>query len=425
MRNSLVVLRREYLQRVRSKAFLISTVATPLILLVIFVVPLLVESRTAQGGSASTLLLVDRTGVLAEGIQSRLTSTAIPGSPPLRIEILEPGGATEDRARIRVAEGEVLALLELDEESLARGRARWIGTDPPSLLRGANLRQALVQSALELRLTNSGVSEGVEELLRGGKFGLSLLGVGVGGRDREAGVAAGVVGAFLLYFVLLVYGSMVLRSVLEEKTTRIVEIILSSMEPWELMLGKILGVGSVGLTQLSVWALSAAAIGGVGLPSMVTRLPAEVGLPEIRTLLPEPWIFVYFGACFLLGFFLYASLFAAVGAMCTTEEEAQQLQFPVVMLVVIPVLLLMPMIQNPESAFAVGISLVPFFSPILMFARAAAGAAAPWEVLLSILLMSLTVLLVARLAGRVYEVGILMQGKRPTLPEILRWVRAG
>ena len=134
-------------------------------------------------------------------------------------------------------------------------------------------------------------------------------------------------------------------------------------------------------------------------------------------------LLVTFAALFLFGYFLYAGLFAAVGAMCSTEEEAQQAQFPVIMLLVIPFVMVTAAVQSPGAPLWVGLSLVPFFSPILMFARAAAGGAALWEIILSLVLMGATILGVAWVAGRIYKVGILMQGKRPTLPELLRWVR--
>ena len=130
-----------------------------------------------------------------------------------------------------------------------------------------------------------------------------------------------------------------------------------------------------------------------------------------------------FVALFLGGYFLYAALYAAVGAMCSSEEEAQQAQFPVVMLLVAPIMFIMPVIENPTSPLAVTASQVPFFSPVLMYARAATGAVPLWEILSALALLVLGVLVMAWVAGRVYRVGILMQGKRPTLPELWRWVR--
>jgi ABC-2 type transport system permease protein len=243
---------------------------------------------------------------------------------------------------------------------------------------------------------------------------------------RMTGMGAGFVGAFLLYMVLIIYGSMVLRAVLEEKTGRIVEIIISSVRPWELMLGKVLGVGAVGLFQLVIWAAAGSLILTMGVPYLLAFLPIEAELlAQVRDVLPGVGVVAFFVVCFLLGYFLYASLFAAVGAMCSTEEEAQQLQFPVVMLVVFPIVLLMPTLENPDASWAQAASLFPFFAPILMFARVAASAAAMWEVGLSVVLMVGALWVTAWVAGRIYRVGILMQGKRPTVPELWRWIRQG
>jgi ABC-2 type transport system permease protein len=223
--------------------------------------------------------------------------------------------------------------------------------------------------------------------------------------------------------VILLYSVAVMRATLEEKTSRVVEVVISSMKPWHLMLGKILGVGSVGLTQMAVWALSAGLIFSMGLPAMISARPELAQLADLKTLAPGAGLLVLFVAFFLFGFFLFSSMYAAVGAMCSTDEEAQQAQFPVTLLIIVPIMFMTPVMNDPTSAMAVGMSLFPFFSPILMFARAAGGAAPAWQVGLSFVLMAVTIVAVAWVAGRIYKVGILMAGKRPTLPELVRWVR--
>jgi ABC-2 type transport system permease protein len=235
--------------------------------------------------------------------------------------------------------------------------------------------------------------------------------------------AAAYIGSFVLYMVILLYAVAVMRSVLEEKTSRIVEVIVSSLDPWQLMLGKILGVGAVGLTQLGAWAIGGAALAVVGLPALLTARPELGQLATLTSQLPGPRFFGYFMIFFLSGYFIYSALYAAVGAMCNTDEEAQQAQFPVMILIIIPVIALVGVIENPNSTLSVTLSLIPFFSPFLMFARAAGGAAPAWQVALSIVLMWLTVLAVAWMAGRIYRVGILMTGKRPGIGELLRWLR--
>jgi ABC-2 type transport system permease protein len=282
----------------------------------------------------------------------------------------------------------------------------------------------VVQSALEARLGAEGYDEDLAALLAGGELEVLELNAETNGAsesDPEFGVA--FIGAMLLYMVIVLYAVAVMRATLEEKTGRIVEILISSIKPWELMLGKILGVGSVGLTQLAVWFGLGVMAFTMGIQALVAARPDLADLGEISQYLPGLGVLALFLALFLGGYFLYSALYAAVGAMCNTEEEAQQAQFPVIMLLILPIMFLMPVIENPNSTTAVTASLVPFFAPVLMFARAATGAVPLWQIALSLALLVVSTLIVAWIAGRIYRVGILMQGKRPTLPELWRWVR--
>jgi ABC-2 type transport system permease protein len=414
MRTTLIVVAREYLQRVRTKGFVIGTVAGPILLLAIVVIPGVLGARGAL--AERHIGLIDRTGVLAETLVPRLEAAG------WRVEPASPGGEVALRARAEA--GDLHGVLEVGEETLRTGRAIWWGKEAPSTLRRTLLEQALGRSALERRLGDRDDPE-VAALLDGG--GLEIRTVGDDPRDaldRAAGVAAGFVGAFFLYVVLVLYGSMVLRSVLEEKTGRIVEVVLSSLQPWQLMLGKVLGVGAVGLTQLLAWVLAGLMIVGLGVPALIPFMADVDVLERVPELVPDVGVVVFFLVSFLLGYFIYASLFAAVGAMCSSEQEAQQLQLPVVMLILVPIVLLMPVLEFPDATWARWASLFPFFAPILMFGRVAVGAAPLWEVLLSVVGMVLALLAVAWIAGRIYRAGILMQGKRPTVPELWRWVRA-
>jgi ABC-2 type transport system permease protein len=415
------VVAREYLTRVRSRTFLIGTLAAPL--LFVGVVALSAWLGTLGADDEFRVGLVDRTGALERGLVPRLEELG------LQVESLvgeEPEGSLREGVPPldRVERGELRGILEVDEETSRSGRAIWWGTEAPSVLRRVTIQQAVGQTVLEERFQGE-ADAGMMALLGGGSLETVLLGEDPDGEAEVAGVLLGVAGAFLLYFALLVYGAMVLRSVLEEKTGRIVEVILSSVRPWELMLGKILGVGAVGLTQLLVWVLFGAAVLALGAAAVLPAV-AEAGLLErAPDFLPGPGLVGFFLICFVLGYFIYASIFAAVGAMCSTEEEAQQLQLPIVMLVLVPFLFLLPVMEDPESTLATVLSLIPLFSPILMFARVAVDAAPLWQAVLSVVGMVLALAGVGWVAGRVYRAGILMQGKRPTLPELWRWVRAG
>jgi ABC-2 type transport system permease protein len=215
----------------------------------------------------------------------------------------------------------------------------------------------------------------------------------------------------------------VMRSTVEEKSTHIVEIVLASLEAWHLMLGKILGVGAVALTQVFVWITAALVFLFSGLPALSAASPGMMDLETLLPMLPGVDVLLLFVGFFVFGFFMFAGLYAAVGATCNTEQDTQVAQQPVIIFIVIPVLFLLPTIDDPGNPLFVWISRFPLFSPVLMYARAAVGAAAWWEIALSFVLMAATIVAIAWVAGRIYKVGILMAGKRTTLPELVRWMR--
>ncbi len=412
------IIAREYLERVRTKTFVISTLAAPVILLLIVLVPALTGARSAE--AERQIALLDRTGVLGEEVADRLSQLGF------QVERVEPVPGVDQELEERIEGRELAGVLVLDEATLERGEATWRGRSPPSALRRFGIQQAVTQTALVRRLVEMEEGAAVVSLLAGG--GLRIETPAAEARpdeDRTAGIVAGFAGAFLIYVVLLIYGSAVLRAVLEEKTGRIVEVVISSIRPWELMLGKIVGVGAVGLTQLAIFGLFGVLLVVMGIPALLPFLPEGMIPVDLGEFVPSAGVLAFFVVCFLGGYFLYASLFAAVGAMCTSEDEAQQIQLPVLMLVVVPVVFVMPVLEDPDSALALGLSFFPFFTPILMFARVATGSAPAWQAALSVVLMAGTLLVTAWVAGRIYRTGILMQGKRPTLPELWRWIRAG
>jgi ABC-2 type transport system permease protein len=411
MKPVLVVARREYLHRVRSKWFIASTLGLPLLMGVIFAGPLIIESRKRDEGQ---IAVVDHTGILADGVIERLGSG-------FAVERVAPAQGVNETLDERVAAEEIYGYLVLDEETLVSGTARFRGDERPGTVRRMQMQQAVVQTALEVQLGAAGDLD-VETLLSGGKIEYVSLGEESTGVRRAVEFAAGFVGAMLLYIILILYGVQVMRSVLEEKTTRIVEVIISAIQPWQLMLGKILGVGGVALTQLTIWLGTLAVLLTMGLPILIAAQPELAELQNVGEYLPAAGALVMFFAFFVLGFLLFSSLYAAVAAMCSTDEEAQQMQAPVIMLLIIPILFLAPIIEEPNGALAFWMSMVPFFSPVLMFPRYLGGAPL-WQPLVSLVLVAVTIVGVAWVAGRIYRVGILMQGKRPTLPELMRWIR--
>jgi ABC-2 type transport system permease protein len=409
------IVRREYLERVKSKWFVFGTFVMPLFMAGLMVIPWLFVSGRA--GADRTIVLVDETGVLWEGVARRLDEGGF------SVRVAEPGA--QDSLWAKAMAGELGGYLVLGPETLRRGQVVFVGRESPGLAGGMTIRSAVSQSALEVRLGEEGTREELESLLTGGAMEVRLVGAGEGGpSDGDPEFMGVFLGTMLLYMVILLYAVAVLRATMEEKTGRVVEILVSSVRPGHLMLGKILGVGSVGLTQLGVWVALGALMVTLGLPALAMARPDGAADPAfIAGALPGPGQGALFLALFLGGYFLYGGVYAAVGAMCSTEEEAQQAQFPVVLLLVLPVLFLMPVMEDPGSTLAVVASLVPFFTPILLYARVGMGDVPLWEIVGALVLLYGAVLAVAWVAGRIYRVGMLMEGKRPNLPELWRWVR--
>jgi ABC-2 type transport system permease protein len=214
---------------------------------------------------------------------------------------------------------------------------------------------------------------------------------------------------FLMYMVVLMYGMNVARSIIEEKTSRIFEVLLATIKPSELLAGKILGVGSVGLTQVGIWMLAAA---------LLAALAGSFGAVSI-SLAQTIFFIVYFA----LGYALYSSVAAALGAMTNSEQELQQLNMFLMMPLFFCMLMIIPVASNPNSLLARVVSQIPFCAPLLMNFRISLSMPHPWEIALSIALILITIFAVLSISARIYRVGILMYGKKPNLKEMLRWMK--
>ena len=417
-----VIAKREYLSRVRSKAFWATTVLLPLFMAAMFVGPVLIISRSTSHLDA---VLVDGTGVLGPGIAERL-STRGPGVGALaEVELEVVASAADPEAQRAALDRRLLdegidAWIWLDREGLAAGRAEYHARSVSNTLTQEQIEEAISTEVQKLRLTEAGFDpEVVEPLLE--PIGLRTLKVSEEGSRAEAGEAGFFLAYglfFMLYVVLLLWGQQVLQGVLEEKSSRVVEVIVSSARPFELMLGKLVGIGAAALTQFGLWIATAVALTAPALVSALGALPEDVGLPRITPV--QALAIVVF---FLLGFFVYASMFAAVGACFNNAQEAQQLSFLPTAFIILPIFFLFPVINDSGGTLAVVTSLVPPLTPILMPLRIAVEMPPFWQVGLAVVLTGLFVYFMVQLCGRIYRVGILMYGKKPTVKEIWRWVR--
>jgi len=408
------IIRREYLQRVRSKWFLFSTLFVPLLLLASTLLPaFLMDSDDSRD---RPIALVSSGGaeldrrIIAATREDSLRVVRLPGSAGVTDREL-----IENMSRDNGFRGYLL----IAPDVLETGRATLLEDEGLSRVEQERLRNALFEAIVSTRLDLAGVEDG-----RLGDVELTVeeLG-GTSGTPDEVYQVLGFAFALTLYMMFLVYGQMIARGVLEEKTSDIVEIMVSSVRPREMMMGKILGVGAVGLTQVAIWGVVILAFSLYGLASAAPAL-AEMGVD--LTNFEFPWFLTVMALVyFLLGYLFYAGMFAGAGAMLGNEQDVQQVMLPVVLPIVVPIMVLPAVVETPDAMWVVILSLIPYFSPILMTVRIAVGHAETWQVVLSVALLVVSVGVVARVAGRIYRLGILMKGKRPNLPELMRWIRHG
>jgi ABC-2 type transport system permease protein len=273
----------------------------------------------------------------------------------------------------------------------------------------------LDRAILLRELSQRGVASAqADELLKPVKLEMVHLEAGKETKANDRGMFFTIFAmVMLLYTAVIFYGVSVMRAVLEEKNSRVMEVLLSSATSTELMAGKLIGVGAVGLTQIGIWIAMA---GAYALPA----LAASASTGEIHI---PPLTLAAFALFFLLGYLLYSSIYAAIGAVITSEQEGQQLQFVILLPLIISVFMMGPVMRAPDAPVAVWTSMVPFFSPVLMYLRIATQPPPVWQIALSVLLLVATIAGLLILCGRVYRIGILMYGKRPTLPEIAKWLK--
>jgi ABC-2 type transport system permease protein len=415
MHEALLIARREYVERIRSRAFRISTVLIPVAFAFIFGIGAL--SGKLAGGPKH-IVVASNDAVLAESERSELLAAG--KAAQLSLEVRAPITETELASLNADVENKRLdgylwlkvgpGTRQLEAAYTSRGSADFLGKDRMQ----DSIGHALVREELMKR---GATSEEIKTLLT--DVDLKTLKV-TNGRavtaDASKGFWSAYLMAFMLYFAVVFYGVNVAHSVVAEKTSRVFEVLLASTKPESLMLGKLLGVGAVGLTQMAVWIFFILLLSSSSLwMNMGPGGLASYGLTPLRL--------IFFVLYFLLGFFFYSSLSAGLGATVSQESEVQQFSMLIVLPQVIGIVLIVYILSNPGALPVVLLSLFPPCTPIVMTLRMAAMPVPAWQLVLSLILMVLAIYGMAWFASRIYRVGILMYGKRPTLPEMLRWLR--
>lgn len=435
-----LVIQREYMTRVRKKSFIIMTLLMPLLMVALSFFPLWLS--TLNDGNEKNIAIIDNTGLY----QQLFESTDL-----YKFQIVSQ--AEEQQSQTRLG-NELFAILHITEDLNKNPRAVSITSEkqtPQDLQQiiEKTLNEKVIQQKLdELSHSENVNAEAVTQVRdiveNGSKISIRTLRWGDDGNisesSTELATIIGMVFTILIYMFILMYGNMVMQSVLEEKKSRIVEVMVSSLKPVNLLIGKIVGIGLVGITQLLIWAIL---VGGlfmglslfVAVPEQATATmsPEMSGMPEmsqleiqsmLNTVMGVNWIEImfFFLIFFIGGYVLYASIFAMFASAVDSEEDTSQFMTPVTMLIMFAFFAGFYSVSNPDGPLAFWTSLVPFSSPIVMMVRIPFGIPL-WEKLLSVVLLYGSFILIAILAAKIYRVGILMYGKKPSIKEMIKWLK--
>lgn len=433
MHKVLLVIQREYLARVKKKSFLIATVLTPLIFPAILAVFVWIAVEEKENQSLRVIEVVDESGLffMESSEQYAFSSSS----------------KTLEEAKALVLEGERYGVLYLPKMELSAPQGiQFYGIENPSTALIGYLEAALKRKVEDLRLYAKGIDPAVLKEIRT-QVKIQSLTLGEAGEevisDATVNYALGFLAGILIYLFIFIYGNQIMQGVIEEKSTRIVEILVSSLRPFQLMMGKIVGIGAVGLTQFLIWVflvgtLSTLVMGVLGL-QMPQQQAMEMANPELMATAPEAGdlggilqvihgidfvtLIVAFIFFFLGGYLLYGALFAAVGAAVDVPSDAQQFMFPITIPLLIGYMgLFVFVLQDPSSSVSFWLSIVPLTSPIAMMGRISFGVPF-WELALSMGLLVFGFLGTTWIASKVYRIGILMHGTKPTYQTLLKWIR--
>ncbi len=408
LKNVLLVARREYLERVRAKSFIVMTVLIPLLMGGALGAMYLMNRNL---GSAQHLAVITNQPEFPADLQTELADSHGLNKPVVEAYPLHEAGIRERLDGELRSKGSHLDgyLIEIPGAGpAARPSFEWVPKVQSDVITRSRVADAVRGALTREKLITSGMSPTEITAL------LAPIDLSAGNQKNDhagAAVASAWGMYFLMYFVILFYGMNVARSIIEEKTSRVFEVLLATVRPSEMLAGKVIGVGSVGLTQVGIWIVVAT----VALKSQAFGQDLHI-LPSAG----QTALFVIF---FVLGYTLYSSIASALGAMTNSEQELQQLQIFLMLPLIFSSLIIFNVITNPDGPIAQVFSFVPFTAPLIMYTRVIVGKPDALAVTLSLAGLVVTIAIVLWLASRIYRVGILMYGKKPNLPEIMRWLR--
>ena len=433
----LTIIKHEYQSKVRSKGFIISTILAPIGLVLLMLIPAAVTyfTMTSTSSKQEIVFIYDASSLIVPHI--------------IKIDGNKYAKTTDNELELKqkILNNEITAAIIFTPNSVEDGKAKILVGEGLGLASIDRIRGDVNYVVKDLRLNAAGIEQATINLVNS-TVNFETVKVTVKGAvkdDSEIMSIMSYVFGFIMYFLMFLYGNQVLMGVIEEKTNRIVEVLASSVTPFQIMFGKVVGIGAVGLTQVLLWILLCGGlmlvvgffVGGSISPALIssgmmndTMNTNMLSNPEIAELLKSfalpkisPWYVIGFLFYFLSGYLIFSTLFAAAGATVDQPQDANSIASPLAMLVIIPILLIPNITLNPEGTLAIATSLFPFFTPILMMARITAISVPTWQIILSILLQIGTFLLCLKFAAKIYRVGMLRYGKKASFKEIISWIK--
>ncbi len=447
MKKFLAVVKREYKKTVFAWTFLITTFVMPLAVVLLGIISALIFTAD---GDQTRMIIVDKKGKVAARIKENLSpkkmvekqekavketlgNLATGQEEQLKQSLESLGGKfefidfdptgkspSEIKAELNsmIAAKQIEAYLIIpDDISAPESRYELFSRKAGDFILNSSIEDSVNDAVVSQRLADANIDEDqLRRLRRRIVFETTSL-TEKGEENEEASSPwAGFVVAYLLFIILMIYGQAIMGAIVEEKETRISEVLFSSAKPFELLMGKLVGVGLAGLTQLAIWLATLGIVAAFGFANAISR-GMEVPIPEIT-----PLVIVYFFIFFFLGYFIYATIYALIGSMVTNMQEGGQFLFPVILIMLVNLYLCYPIIRDPNSTLSFWVSIAPFLATMAMPVRILAEIPPLWQVALAIVLNLATILGLTWVASRVYRVGMLMYGKRATIPEVWKWI---
>lgn len=417
MSKVLSVIRKEYLERVRSRAFVIGTILGPLLMTALAVGPALLANT--GGDEARKVGVVDLSGTVLASLQRELAGRGADHVTLMPIPCQgRPVGECESDLKDLILDGTFYSGLVVSADFTASRKVTYYSTSvSASVFREDVLEPALNQVLREARFAEANVPATLHEyiLATSDWSSVSITSGGESEQNEVVSIVMAFVLIFIIYIMVLMYGNQALMAVIEEKGSRMAEILLSSLKPEQLMLGKVIGIGLAGITQFGVWTLAFALLASQNI---------SIGDFTLDASFLSPLILASFFFFFLFGFLLYAMIYAGIGAMCNSVQDAQQFSSVIMMGIIIPMVMISFVMRSPDSTVSVVLSLIPLFAPVLMFMRVCVQTPPLWQLVLSWVLLLGAILLAARMSGKLFRVGILLYGAAPTWGTLIRAIRS-